>query len=260
MNGKNLGEVIAAQIRFFNALGERVGKLSLSCSGDEVTFALDMCRKNQTVQAQIVDAVTLSCYHKLFAWLIGKPLEGLKITLVYQPFLDEEILKDIMDFPIRFDAEKNALVFAKEMLRKPIVRTYRELVEAMETMPFELVQLPAESHTAVRLESIIRKALLTRASIPTLEQAADLLDQSARTLHRHLTRENTSFQRVVDKCRMERAIELLDQSHLTIDQIASALGFSESRNFSRVFKIRTGRTPSAYRQTSVGRGSRQLLM
>ncbi len=47
--------------------------------------------------------------------------------------------------------------------------------------------------------------------------------------------------------RIERAGQLLADSPLTVSQIAAALGYRDVAFFSRQFKHRTGRSPSAYR-------------
>lgn len=48
--------------------------------------------------------------------------------------------------------------------------------------------------------------------------------------------------------RMERAVYLLEHSSDTVNQIAYAVGFSDPKYFSKVFKKHTGKTPSEYRK------------
>jgi YesN/AraC family two-component response regulator len=48
--------------------------------------------------------------------------------------------------------------------------------------------------------------------------------------------------------RIHQACELLKNTHLTITQVAAAVGFSESAHFSRSFQREVGMTPRAYRR------------
>jgi len=50
--------------------------------------------------------------------------------------------------------------------------------------------------------------------------------------------------------RLERARYLLDDSDLSIKQIAHACGFADPNYFSRIFRQRHGQSPGAYRQRS----------
>lgn len=51
----------------------------------------------------------------------------------------------------------------------------------------------------------------------------------------------------VTECRIEKSKQLLSETDKTIGQIAAEAGFSDITYFSKVFKIRTGSTPSDYR-------------
>ena len=49
------------------------------------------------------------------------------------------------------------------------------------------------------------------------------------------------------KLRMERALELLETSLLSIKEIAAKVGYNDSSHFMREFKKSYGSTPSQYR-------------
>jgi AraC-like DNA-binding protein len=53
--------------------------------------------------------------------------------------------------------------------------------------------------------------------------------------------------RMVNACVMHRAAELLSKETLSVKAIALCLGFHDPGYFSRFFRQRTGRTPSAFR-------------
>lgn len=79
------------------------------------------------------------------------------------------------------------------------------------------------------------------------ERVARLLRVSPRTLRHKLAQQNTTFQEVVDSVREAQALRLVKQPGLSLGEIASALGFSDTRSFTRAFKRWTGSTPGRFR-------------
>lgn len=76
---------------------------------------------------------------------------------------------------------------------------------------------------------------------------AKLLTIGPRTLQRALKAEGTSFRQVRLRFVEERALSLISETDMPIEEIAKSLGYSESRSFRRVFKGWTGLSPSAFR-------------
>lgn len=121
----------------------------------------------------------------------------------------------------------------------------------------------------------LERALLTLHSYRTLQgEAADLrMQQAIRFMHQHYTRPLTIreiarsihmseshfsfvFRRqmgmtpmeYMEDMRLRRAKEMLRLHGMSINQIATALGYRNAAYFTRRFRLHTGQTPSAYRQ------------
>lgn len=60
--------------------------------------------------------------------------------------------------------------------------------------------------------------------------------------------DNLSFGDYMRKLRIEKAIELLNTSSYSLTEIAYLTGFSDQSHFTRIFKLTTGKNPSAYRK------------
>jgi AraC-like DNA-binding protein len=82
---------------------------------------------------------------------------------------------------------------------------------------------------------------------PTVEQVAAELGLSARSLHRQLAAEGTSYQRVLDHVRCDEAIRQAVDARRPFKAIAAAVGFADPRAFRRAFKRWTGTTPQQFR-------------
>jgi AraC-like DNA-binding protein len=85
------------------------------------------------------------------------------------------------------------------------------------------------------------------AVAPTVEQIAAELGTSARSLHRQLAAEGTSYQRVLDAVRCDEAIRQAVDEQRPFKAIAAAVGFADPRAFRRAFKRWTGTTPQQFR-------------
>jgi len=245
---ETLQDVINTQIKFVDALDGRAGRARLQMNEDEAIFVADS-NFNATAHALLCELIGLATFSRLFGWLIDSPLSGLRLTLKYKRPETHEALGAIVDCPIAFEAAENAIRFDRSMLDKPVVRSYRDLHKMLEREPLEFMPLSDRSPLSTKLELKIRRLLRDGDGVPTLKEAADLMGLSHRTFCRHLAQENCSFHAIVQKCRMERALQLLQEDHLTVEEIATTLGFQESRSFSRFMKVELGCNPSEYRQS-----------
>jgi AraC-like DNA-binding protein len=78
---------------------------------------------------------------------------------------------------------------------------------------------------------------------------SELLGTSPRTLQRRLSERGTSFRRVAARARFARARELLEDSRISLGEIAVRVGYDDHGSFSRAFRRWSGTTPIAYRET-----------
>jgi transcriptional regulator GlxA family with amidase domain len=82
----------------------------------------------------------------------------------------------------------------------------------------------------------------------TLEDLARRISVSARTVDRHLKKENLRFRDLAQQVRIQRACDLLGAPGATVAQVALSLGFSDAANFSRAFRRVSGVSPGQYQQ------------
>jgi AraC-like DNA-binding protein len=82
----------------------------------------------------------------------------------------------------------------------------------------------------------------------TSVQAASLANVSVRSLQRLLRDEGLTFTQLATEVRAEVAAELLRTTSLSVQQIASEVGYTKPNNFSRAFKQWVGKTPEQFRR------------
>ncbi|WP_020410724.1 helix-turn-helix domain-containing protein [Hahella ganghwensis] len=109
---------------------------------------------------------------------------------------------------------------------------------------FQLTQLKSDPV----LERVRQEMVFEQEGYPALDDIADRLNLSSRTLRRRLQHHGTRYKTLLEEARRRDAIKLLDDRNLSIQKIAGLLGYQDPANFTRAFRHWTGHTPSQYRQ------------
>jgi len=95
----------------------------------------------------------------------------------------------------------------------------------------------------------VRQRIIANSpEFPSLKAIAGDLFMSPRTLHRELSKENTSFKLLVEQLHAKKAREYLLAYDYSVSKSGMLLGYSDTANFRRAFKRWYGCTPSEYLQ------------
>ncbi len=108
-----------------------------------------------------------------------------------------------------------------------------------------LAQLENNASFNERVKAILLESL--PAGLTSIDDVADRLAMSKRTLQRMLEEEQTNFKTILDETRQALAQHYLKQPSISAAEISFLLGFQETNSFTRAFKSWTGQTPNAYR-------------
>lgn len=158
---------------------------------------------------------------------------------------------------VRFEAAYNGTEFDADLLDRPIPAADptlgRHLMAALELQLAGASDSPASSFA-----DLVRAQLEPSLSQGTLsqEQVGRQLNVSTRTLQRRLREEGTSFLEVLEQLRRTRALRLLQETSLPVQEVAYLLGYSEPRAFHRSFRRWTGHSAGAWRSRAASGGAR----
>lgn len=146
---------------------------------------------------------------------------------------------------LRFDAPVHQIVVPRSSLEAvcrfsdPIA--YRGALKDLEA---RLAALQATEDIGAQ----VRALLDVPERLPGIEAVAERLHLSVSTLKRRLAELDTSYTALRDEVLKQRALALLGDPSLTLDAVATELGYSDCTNFSHAFKRWTGSSPGAYRR------------
>lgn len=157
-----------------------------------------------------------------------------------------ELLEAHFGCRVRFKASRNALVFRTSDLDRPFLTHNAELLEAIGAqLENELQQRGAGGDVSEQVKRTLKRSLAGKR--PTLQDVAQELGMSQRTLQRRLTDAEATFQRLVEDTRRELAHHYLTRSTIELNETAFLLGYEDSNSFFRAFQEWEGTTPGEWR-------------
>lgn len=232
--------------RFFRLFLDEFS-LELSRQGDLTRIALVPQRKDAAVRmaSPFAQEILIRLIHGVASWLAGRKLPLARVEFNHPRPSNVSEYAFLFPGPAFFGQPVTAAHFETRLLDAPVRQNRRSLAEFLRLAPggwlfTSFAQQPA-SHA-------VREYLAGRLHLPAgVEDVAQALHVSVRTLSRRLRDEETSFQALKDELRRDVAIQALTKTDKPISVIGAELGFDSASTFHRAFKTWTGSTPGAYR-------------
>ncbi len=154
--------------------------------------------------------------------------------------------REVFACDVRFDQPASGIRFAEELLDTPLPQADKQLLMTLLDHATRLLrEIDRDQPITIRVKNLLR--LMLKEQEPSSTEVAGLLNMSSRTLQRKLGAEDTHYQAVLNEVWLELALYYLENTSLSLDQIAHELGYGEARSFYRSFKQWTGRTAGSYR-------------
>jgi len=103
---------------------------------------------------------------------------------------------------------------------------------------------------SMQYQESVRTEILQHLAAPgshvSIESVANSIGIRVRTLQRKLSGCGATFRALVDECRHEKALEMLDDGRFSIGEIGQRLGYSDPAHFARAFRRWSRRAPSDF--------------
>lgn len=145
----------------------------------------------------------------------------------------------------RFDSPVNAWAFNDSLLETPLSPTNERLQQLARRHIDELARINLQELPAY-VQRLLRNRLAN--GHVTIEQVAEHMKISPRTLQRYLLAEGTGFQELLDKTRQSMATRYICDSSLSLTQLSELLGYADLSTFSRAFTRWNGVGPQKWKQ------------
>ena len=160
---------------------------------------------------------------------------------------DTTPFRELFGGKVQFRQSTTQLLFPKEYLQIPI--TFHD-PESHRILISQVIQQNESLKQPSQQQNNIKQAIMEQLSSGrcTLENVADSLMMSPRTLQYQLEQAGTSFRALLDATRTELARHYLLDPDMSLVDVAFLLGFSEQSPFTKAFKRWTGEPPGEYRK------------
>lgn len=209
---------------------------------------VDLSWPRGTASAPLADEVAIAALMTFLRRQIDAPLVLCRIGFLHAaPAEGGQAYEAFFDCPVDFGDTRTRVRFPASHLaiamphRDPGLRA---LLDQQASAMLAALPQPGDFDRAVQ-HMLVRMLPDGEMSI---DKVARGLHQSTRTLQRRLAERGMTWQQLLDRTREQLARQYLQDSVLSLTEIALLLGYSEHSAFTRSFKRWTGHTPLAWRR------------
>jgi len=178
--------------------------------------------------------------------IMGSAFAPSKLHMTFSAHESNVPFEQNVGCPCRREQPENRLMFDAPWLNaEPVFGNdiaYASVVGLCDELEKELAQ-------RVGVAEQVRQTLLATIGRRTgFNEIARQLGMPARTLRRKLQEQGTSFGELIGELKSHIAIKYLRDTQMTVEDIATAVGFSDSANFRQTFRRWTKTTPQDFRR------------
>lgn len=242
-NAQNVGEALHELALYFH-LHTGAAQVRMELQGSHVLLIYNIEDENLPGLRHAAE-LALAVGSELMRVLIGNRWQPLTAMMQHGPATDITAYRRLLGITPKFNSAQNAWVFDQSLLQIPLSSADAALHKLMQQHLANLDQMSVKE-----LPSYVRQLL--RNFLPngrvTIEQIADYMMLSTRTLQRYLADEGTSFQTLLDETRQGMANRYLRDSSVNLTQLAILLGYSDLSAFSRAFQRWFGQSPREWKR------------
>ncbi|MGB1212746.1 MAG: AraC family transcriptional regulator ligand-binding domain-containing protein [Pikeienuella sp.] len=183
----------------------------------------------------------LKLTHGVASWLAGRELRVRRVDFAFARPSFAEDYAVLFPSPIRFDRPRSAITFDDNLTSRPLKHNEGETQSFLQRAPRDWIFTRYREHA---LPLRVREMILMSDELGLgLNDAANQLGMTPRTLIRRLKGQDTSFQSIKDGLRRDISLRELSLGRKTIEAISQDIGFASAANFHRAFKRWTNTTP-----------------
>jgi AraC-like DNA-binding protein len=172
----------------------------------------------------------------------GQVIRPLSAESPLADYIDQEAAFEFLGIPVTYGPEMR-LVFAESDLERPL-KTANSLTLQILEKYFSEIYATGSEDASEQVRMLLQRLMLAGAY--SLENVANEMNCSVRSLQRALADEGISFQELLVETRRDLSIYYMKTAQYSIKETAFMLGYSEPAAFNRAFRSWTGKTPTNY--------------
>jgi AraC-like DNA-binding protein len=242
MHSPDVRTALGNLVRYFH-LHTRGATLDFQKDGGVATLSYHINQMKAQANAE-VGAGAVAVMLNVLRELCGPNWQPREAWFVHQKPLDTKPYRQFFQTHLQFNAEQNAIFFLSSWLNLPVKDANPDLY-ILALQQIELLEARQHNNFPQQVREVLPEAI--RRGDSNADHVAALFSMHPRTLNRRLQAYGTSYQQLRDEVSYAMAGQLLNETDLEIDQIASNLNYAGARSFIRAFRRWSGTTPARWR-------------
>lgn len=245
LNCANLGEALTLGHKYLRLLLQRPIQMRVQARDTSISLEWE-------VEREPLDAVSIEVHVTAMVELIrnmsGRPLPAESVHFMHPLPGDQRAYDDYFGCRVLFGQPLLGLRFPSSYLRLPVRNADPDLLILLTNHADAVLDsLPNGDNLKHTVQDCIVRIM--HSAEPGIDQVAELMHLSPRTLQRRLDESSLNFRQLLDETRLRLAQAYLSDPRLQIKDVAQLLGFSEQSAFNRAFKRWTGVSPGQFART-----------
>lgn len=248
LGSRTLEEAIFRLEDLFETVDGRFGTIALRMRAGTAVLGFSGLRSSDRDAAFVVSLHGMAMYHSLLSWAIGQPL-GTLAEFDFPESMRQLADHDLLPFELALECEQAALLFCPALLKAPIIRNMSDLDRLPSLNPLlQMARGEARGALSARVRRMLQNLLQRQQVMLSLDECAAILGISPATIRRRLRDDGTSFRELRDDVRRTVATDLLADSTVSVEDVATRLDFCDSDALRLATRKWVGLSPSAYRR------------
>lgn len=240
---RTVGEAIDLGLQLQKDTGSMLD-FYVQAEGETVSITADSRFPDPEIHVFLVEEAFAN-FMQIARDLVGEGFRPKRVEFSYPAPPYAATYRSAFGCEVLFGQMANRFVYDRSWYDQPLKTA--DLLSHRQVLSFLEYSRTRSRESAEIIESVERALRQRLGEQPHVGEVARELCMSERTLRRRLADCGVSFQTLLDQLRKNRALELLANPQLSVEQIAFAIGFTDPHNFRRAFRRWTGKTPGVLR-------------
>jgi AraC-like DNA-binding protein len=244
-SARTVSDALEYLARYAATANEEI-RLEISHTEDQAVLTFRQVAGVGEPRRQFSELIALA-FNRVLRKVTNRDFAPVRITFAHGRNSRLRELHRLLRCPVEFAQPSDSWVLPQRVMEFPILSEDSQLLKILETHADDLM---SKRRTSTGLRAMVESHLLNILPTGNVQAAetARLLGMSVRSLTRQLAQEGTTFGEVLDQLRNRLALQYLEDEHVSLQQAAWLLGYSESAAFNHAFKRWTGISPGQARR------------
>ncbi|MBB6363429.1 AraC family transcriptional regulator [Acinetobacter lwoffii] len=224
----------------------------LQVQGEGNYFSIGWIEVPFQLNTQLTDEIAIALMTEFMKANVQNP----HVVQLYEVHFQHAMPKNIALYEqyfgckVRFSQARNQVLMHVSELSRPLKQGDQSLQKLlMQQAKALLEKFPHSTLIDQQLQQAILIGL--QKNLFQIEHIAEQMNFSVRQLQRHLQKQGKTYQQCMQEIRCMMAMQYLKDPHLSLQETAMLLGYSEQSAFQRAFKQWTQLTPQQWRQQNM---------